>query len=224
MSNLKKPLDWIISKGLIDYQEALKRMESRVEDIIADKKNEAIWLLEHPDIYTAGTSANFRDLKDPKRFPVITTNRGGQFTYHGPGQRIVYVMIKLGRFDYDIRKYVHFLEDLVIKTLKDFNITSHRWEKAIGVWTYKISTSKSSYHLDQYKIASIGVRVRRKIAFHGVAINIAPNIQNFEGIIPCGIKNAKVTSVFDQGVETSMADFDKSLKSNFNKLLKTYPP
>ena len=143
---------------------------------------------------------------------------------HGPGQRIVYVMINLGRFDYDIRKYVHFLEGLVIKTLKDFDITSHRWEKAIGVWTYKISASKSSDHLDQYKIASIGVRVRRKIAFHGLAINIAPNIQNFEGIIPCGIKNAKVTSVFDQGVETSMADFDKSLKSNFNKLLKTYSP
>ena len=222
MSHLKKPVDWIISKGLIDYQEALTKMESRVEDIIAEKKNETIWLLEHPDVYTAGTSANFRDLKEPNKFPVVTTNRGGQFTYHGPGQRIVYVMIKLDRFNYDVRKYVHFLEELVIKTLKDFDIASHRWKEAIGVWTYKISSPGPSDHLDRYKIASIGVRVRRKVAFHGLAINITPNIQNFEGIIPCGIKNAKVTSVFDQGVETSMTDFDDSLKFNFNKLLKIY--
>mgnify|MGYP001335622413 CR=1 FL=1 len=222
MNSLNEAVDWIISKGLTDYQEALTKMESRVEDIIAGKENETVWLLEHPDVYTAGTSADFRDLKEPNKFPVVATNRGGQFTYHGPGQRVVYAMIKLKRFDYDIRKYVHFLEELVIKTLKDFDITSHRWKEAIGVWTYKISSPRSTDHLDQYKIASIGVRVRRKVAFHGLAINIAPNIKNFEGITPCGIKNAKVTSVFDQGVETSMANFDYFLKANFNALLNCY--
>jgi len=217
MSHFKRSVDWIISKDLIDYQEAVKKMESRVASIIAEKENETIWLLEHPDVYTAGTSANFRDLKEPKRFPVITTNRGGQFTYHGPGQRILYAMIKLDRFNYDIRKYVHFLEELVIETLKDFGISSHRWKEGIGVWTYKTLKSEFNNQLDQYKIASIGVRVRRSVAFHGLAINISPNIQNFEGIIPCGIKNAKITSVFDQGIETNMADFDASLKFNFTE-------
>ena len=213
-------MDWITSKGLIEYQEALNRMESKVSKIINNERNETIWLLEHSDVYTAGTSANIKDLKDPKRFPVITTNRGGQFTYHGPGQRIVYLMIKLERFSFDVRKYVYFLEELVIRTLDDFSINTHRWEQAIGVWTQNDSTSDPEYRLKQYKIASIGIRVRRGVAFHGIAINMTPNIKNFDGITPCGLQDVRMTSVARQGMEISLSDFDESLKFNFDKLIK----
>ena len=213
-------MDWITSKGLIEYQEALNRMESKVSKIINNERNETIWLLEHSDVYTAGTSANIKDLKDPKRFPVITTNRGGQFTYHGPGQRIVYLMIKLERFSFDVRKYVYFLEELVIRTLDDFSINTHRWEQAIGVWTQNDSTSDPEYRLKQYKIASIGIRVRRGVAFHGIAINMTPNINNFDGITPCGLQDVRMTSVARQGMEISLSDFDESLKFNFDKLIK----
>ena len=213
-------MDWITSKGLIEYQEALNRMESKVSKIINNERNETIWLLEHSDVYTAGTSANIKDLKDPKRFPVITTNRGGQFTYHGPGQRIVYLMIKLERFSFDVRKYVYFLEELVIRTLDDFSINAHRWEQAIGVWTQNDSTSDPEYRLKQYKIASIGIRVRRGVAFHGIAINMTPNIKNFDGITPCGLQDVRMTSVARQGMEISLSDFDESLKFNFDKLIK----
>ena len=212
-------MDWMIRRGLTDYREALTIMESRVEEIISQKQNETIWLLEHPDVYTAGTSANFKDLKEPNKFPVYTTNRGGQFTYHGPGQRIVYLMINLERFDLDIRKYVYFLEELVIKTLSDLSIPSRRWKDAIGVWIDKNTDYNSEQNLQRYKIASIGVRVRRRIAFHGIAINISPNIQNFEGIVPCGIQDVKITSVFEQGIEISLTEFDQILKHNFDKLL-----
>ena len=213
-------MDWITSKGLIEYQEALDRMESKVSKIINNERNETIWLLEHSDVYTAGTSANIRDLKDPKRFPVITTNRGGQFTYHGPGQRIVYLMIKLERFRFDVRKYVYFLEELVIRTLDDFSINTHRWKQAIGVWTHNDSISDPEYRQDRYKIASIGIRVRRGVAFHGIAINMTPNIKNFDGITPCGLQNIRMTSVARQGMEISLSDFDESLKFNFDKLIK----
>ena len=213
-------MDWITSKGLIEYQEALNRMESKVSKIINNERNETIWLLEHSDVYTAGTSANIKDLKDPKRFPVITTNRGGQFTYHGPGQRIVYLMIKLERFSFDVRKYVYFLEELVIRTLDDFSINTHRWEQAIGVWTQNDLTSDPEYRLKQYKIASIGIRVRRGVAFHGIAINMTPNIKNFDGITPCGLQDVRMTSVARQGMEISLSDFDESLKFNFDKLIK----
>ena len=213
-------MDWITSKGLIEYQEALNRMESKVSKIINNERNEAIWLLEHSDVYTAGTSANIKDLKDRERFPVITTNRGGQFTYHGPGQRIVYLMIKLERFSFDVRKYVYFLEELVIRTLDDFSINTHRWEQAIGVWTQNDSTSDPEYRLKQYKIASIGIRVRRGVAFHGIAINMTPNIKNFDGITPCGLQDVRMTSVARQGMEISLSDFDESLKFNFDKLIK----
>ena len=212
-------MDWITSKGLIEYQEALNRMESKVSKIINNERNETIWLLEHSDVYTAGTSANIKDLIEPKRFPVITTNRGGQFTYHGPGQRIVYLMIKLERFSFDVRKYVYFLEELVIRTLDDFSINTHRWEQAIGVWTHNDSTSDPEYRLDRYKIASIGIRVRRGVAFHGIAINMAPNIKNFDGITPCGLQDVRMTSVARQGMQINLSDFDESLKFNFDKLI-----
>ena len=213
-------MDWIISNYKVEYQQALNLMESRVADIIKKKQTEAIWLLEHDDVYTAGTSASLSDLKDSKKIPVFYSNRGGKFTYHGPGQRVIYLMIKLERFNFDIRKYVSFLEQLTINTLDDFNISSHRSEKGIGVWTFEKERFGSSEPLNESKIASIGVRVRHKVAFHGIAVNISPNLKNFDGIISCGLRDIKMTSMANQGKEVTSADFDKSLKENFNSLIR----
>ena len=212
-------MDWIISSSKVEYQQAVNLMESRVANIIKKKQNEAIWLLEHDDVYTAGTSANLNDLKDSKKFPVFCSNRGGKLTYHGPGQRIIYLMIKLERFNLDVRKYVCFLEELTIKTLDDFNISCHRSEKGIGVWTYEKENFGFSKPLNELKIASIGVRVRQRVAFHGIAVNISPNLENFDGIIACGLQDVKMTSIANQGKQVSSADFDNSLKENFNLLI-----
>ena len=212
-------MDWIISNSKVEYQKALKLMETRVANIIKKKQNEAIWLLEHDDVYTAGTSANMSDLKDSKKFPVQYSNRGGKFTYHGPGQRVIYLMIKLERFNFDVRKYVSFLEELTIKTLDDFNISSHRSEKGIGVWTFEKEKFESSEPVNEFKIASIGVRVRQKVAFHGIAVNISPDLKNFDGIISCGLRDIKMTSMANQGKQVTSADFDNSLKENFNLLI-----
>ena len=214
-------MEWIISEDIIDYEVALKRMEKIVDEIIQENKNETIWLLEHNEIYTAGTSTKDIHLESVKDAPIFKTNRGGQLTFHGPGQRIVYLMIDLKRFSYDIRKYVHFLEQLIINTMQDFNIATHRWDKAIGVWTYKTSFSnKKKQYNRRYKIASIGIRVRKKISFHGVSVNIYPNLNYFESIIPCGLENSKATSLNDLGLDVTFNDFDKALRYNFDKLLK----
>ena len=160
-------------------------------------------------------------MKRVKDAPIFKTNRGGQLTFHGPGQRIIYLMINLKRFSYDIRKYVYFLEQLIIDTLKEFNISTHRWSKAIGVWTYKTSYSNGSTKKNRRcKIASIGIRVRKKIALHGVSVNICPNLNYFDNIVPCGLKNSKATSINDLGLDVTFSDFDKALRYNFEKLLK----
>ena len=220
-------MQWIISENAIDYEIALKRMEKIVDEIIKENKNETIWLLEHNEIYTAGTSTKDIHLENVKDAPIFKTNRGGQLTFHGPGQRIVYLMINLKRFSYDIRKYVHFLEQLIINTLLEFNISTHRWDKAIGVWTYRISSNnkdnKSNAHNKynrRYKIASIGIRVRKKISLHGVAVNICPNLNYFDSIIPCGLENSKATSINDLGLNVTFNDFDNASRYNFEKLLK----
>ena len=203
------------------YETALKKMEKIVDEIIQEKKNETIWLLEHNEIYTAGTSTKDIHMKSVKDAPIFKTNRGGQLTFHGPGQRIIYLMINLKRFSYDIKKYVYFLEQLIINTLKEFNISTHRWDKAIGVWTYKTSYSNGSTKKNRRcKIASIGIRVRKKIALHGVSVNICPNLNYFDNIIPCGLKNSKATSINDLGLDVTFSDFDKALRYNFEKLLK----
>ena len=151
-------MEWIRSENIIDYKIALERMEKIVDEIIQEKKNETIWLLEHNEIYTAGTSTKDIHLESVKDAPIFKTNRGGQLTFHGPGQRIIYLMINLERFSYDIRKYVHFLEQIIINTLQEFNISTHRWDKAIGVWTYKTSYSNGSTKKNRRcKIASIGI-------------------------------------------------------------------
>ena len=215
-------MEWIKSRNPLDYKIALVRMEGIVDKIISGDEQETIWLLEHNEIYTAGTSTKDIHLENVKGAPIIKTNRGGQLTFHGPGQRIIYLMVNLERFSYDIRKYVSFLEQLIMDTLYEFNITTHRWDKAIGVWTYKSITRKKIIKKERQKIASIGIRVRKKISFHGISVNIYPNLNFFDKIVPCGLENSKATSAKDLGVKISYNDFDEALKINFEKLLKNY--
>ena len=215
-------MEWIKSRNPLDYKIALVRMEGIVDKIISGDEQETIWLLEHNEIYTAGTSTKDIHLENVKGAPIIKTNRGGQLTFHGPGQRIIYLMVNLERFSYDIRKYVSFLEQLIMNTLYEFNISTHRWDKAIGVWTYKQINSKKIVKKERRKIASIGIRVRKKISFHGISVNINPNLDFFDKIVPCGLENSKATSVKELGVKVSYNDFDEALKFNFEKLLKNY--
>ena len=212
-------MEWITSKEPIDYAVALEKMEKLVNEIIQGNKKETIWLLEHNEIYTAGTSTKDIHLQNVKGAPIFKTNRGGQLTFHGPGQRVIYLMMDLRRFSYDIRKYVSFLEQLVINTLYEFNISTHRWDKAIGVWTYK-NNNKKIATTKRHKIASIGIRIRKKISFHGISINIHPNLNYFNNIIPCGLENSKVTSAKDLGINLNYNDFDELFMYNFEKLLK----
>jgi len=215
-------MEWKKSRNPLDYKIALIQMEEIVNKIISGDAKETIWLLEHNEIYTAGTSTKDIHLKNVKGAPVIKTNRGGQLTFHGPGQRIIYLMINLERFSYDIRKYVSFLEQLIMNTLHEFNILTHRWDKAIGVWTYKQINSRKIVKKERHKIASIGIRVRKKISFHGISVNINPNLNFFEKIVPCGLENSKATSAKELGVQVSYDDFDEAIKFNFEKLLKNY--
>ena len=215
-------MEWIKSRNPLDYKIALVRMEGIVDKIISGDEQETIWLLEHNEIYTAGTSTKDIHLKNVKGAPIIKTNRGGQLTFHGPGQRIIYLMVNLERFSYDIRKYVSFLEQLIMNTLYEFNISTHRWDKAIGVWTYKQINSRKIVNKERHKIASIGIRVRKKISFHGISVNINPNLDFFDKIVPCGLENSKATSAKELGVKVSYNDFDEALKFNFEKLLRNY--
>ena len=215
-------MEWIKSRNPLDYKIAVARMEGIVDKIISGDEQETIWLLEHNEIYTAGTSTKDIHLENVRGAPIINTNRGGQLTFHGPGQRIIYLMVNLERFSYDIRKYVNFLEQLIMNTLYEFNISTHRWDKAIGVWTYKQINSRKIIKKDRHKIASIGIRVRKKISFHGISVNINPNLDFFDKIILCGLENTKATSAKELGVKISFNDFDEALKINFEKLLKNY--
>ena len=215
-------MEWIKSRNPLDYKIALVRMEGIVDKIISGDEQETIWLLEHNEIYTAGTSTKDIHLENVKGAPIIKTNRGGQLTFHGPGQRIIYLMVNLERFSYDIRKYVSFLEQLIMNTLYEFNISTHRWDKAIGVWTYKQINSRKIVNKERHKIASIGIRVRKKISFHGISVNINPNLDFFDKIVACGLEDSKATSAKELGVKVSYNDFDEALKLNFEKLLRNY--
>ncbi len=215
-------MEWIKSRNPLDYKIALIRMEGIVDKIISGDEQETIWLLEHNEIYTAGTSTKDIHLENIKGAQIIKTNRGGQLTFHGPGQRIIYLMVNLERFSYDIKKYVNFLEQLIMNTLFEFNISTHRWDKAIGVWTYKQIDSRKIVNKERHKIASIGIRVRKKISFHGISVNINPNLDFFDKIVPCGLENSKATSAKELGVKVSYNDFDEALKFNFEKLLRNY--
>ena len=207
------PIEWRIDDSPVPYLEALQVMEQRVAALRAGTAPELIWLLEHPALYTAGTSARPADLLQPQRFPVHASGRGGQYTYHGPGQRIAYVMLDLKRRGPDLRRYVHDLEEWIIRTLARFNIRGERRDGRIGIWV-----ARPGGHED--KIAAIGVRVRHWISYHGLAINLDPELEHFTGIVPCGIESGPesrlgVTSFHDLGLLVSMPELDAALKSAF---------
>ena len=202
------PIEWRISDRPIAYREAVAGMEERVEAIRAGRAGELGWLLEHPPLYTAGTSARAEDLLAPARFPVFSAGRGGQYTYHGPGQRIVYLMLDLQRRGPDLRAYIWRLEEWVIRTLQEFGIRGERRAGRIGIWVVKADGAEA-------KIAALGVRVRRWVTFHGLAINLDPDLEHFAGIVPCGIREFGVTSFVDLGLATTMADLDRALIDTF---------
>lgn len=207
------PIEWLVSGQPVAYPEAVAAMEQRVAEIRARTAPEAFWLLEHPPLYTAGTSARAEDLLTP-RFPVYSTGRGGQYTYHGPGQRIVYVMLDLGRRGADLRNFVCRMEDWVINTLAEYNIRAERRSGRVGVWVPRPDQSPAGR---EDKIAAIGVRVRHWVTFHGLSLNVEPDLSHYGGIIPCGIHNNDatpfgVTSLVDLGLPVTMQDVDSSLR------------
>ena len=216
------PIEWNISDGLTGYLQAVQVMETRADAIAKGDAPEAIWLVEHPALYTAGTSANREDLIDANRFPVFSSKRGGQYTYHGPGQRVVYVMLDLNRHGKDVRAFVQKLERWVISTLACFNVQGAIRDGRIGVWVDRPEKPLTPAGLRQEdKIAAIGIRLRKWVSFHGLSINVDPDLSHFEGIIPCGIREHGVTSLVDLGLPVSMADLDMALKDQFEKQFLT---
>jgi lipoyl(octanoyl) transferase len=209
-------VEWTILPGLQDYADTLAAMEARAGAIAAGEAPEAVWLLEHPPLYTAGTSARVADLTDPHRFPVFAAGRGGQYTYHGPGQRVVYVMLDLNRRGRDVRRFVCALENWVIATLAAFNVRAERRTGRVGVWVVRPDRPAL---LDgtpaEDKIAAIGVKLRRWVSFHGLSINVEPDLSHFDGIVPCGIRDHGVTSLVDLGLPVTMADLDVALQQTF---------
>ena len=212
-------VQWEISDGEVDYNTALEKMDNYVQKIISGEADEKIWLLEHPSLYTAGTSANKKDLVEPNRFPVFETKRGGQYTYHGPGQRVVYVMLDLNKRGKDVKKFVENLEAWIIHTLAEFNVVGQSRMGRVGIWVERPDKPKNiSGLIEEEKIAAIGVRLRKWITFHGLSINLDPDLSHFQGIIPCGIKEYGVTSLVDLGLPVSMADLDIALTKSFSKV------
>jgi lipoyl(octanoyl) transferase len=201
------PVRWEVSSGLVGYPDALLRMELEVDAIRTGAARELIWLLEHPPLYTAGTSANPADLVAPDLFPVFDAGRGGQYTYHGPGQRVAYVMLDLRKRGSDVRAFVTALEDWIIRTLMDFSIAGERREDRVGVWVTRPGRED--------KIAALGIRVRHGISFHGISINLDPDLTHFDGIVPCGISEHGVTSFRDLGLASPMTDLDAALARQF---------
>ncbi len=209
-------VDWIVSDGLTPYEEAVAAMETRAKAIAAGEAEEAVWLVEHPPLYTAGTSAKPADLTDPERFPVHQTRRGGQYTYHGPGQRVAYVMLDVGKRGRDVRAFVKALEGWIIGTLAEFNVTGELREGRVGVWVQRPDKPlTASGAVAEDKIAALGIRLHKWVSFHGLAINVEPDLSHFGGIVPCGIAEHGVTSLVDLGLPVTMADLDIALERGF---------
>jgi lipoyl(octanoyl) transferase len=208
------PVEWMISDALVDYPAAVAAMEARAAAVAAGRARERVWLLEHPPLYTAGTSAREADLIDPGCFPVYRTGRGGQFTYHGPGQRVAYVMLDLQRRTPDLRRYVAALEAWLIGALAEFNIRGERREDRVGVWVRRPDKGEGA----EDKIAAIGIRVRRWASFHGISLNVEPDLSHFDGIVPCGIRGYGVTSLVDLGIPVSMPEVDAILRGAFERV------
>lgn len=205
--------------GFAPYTETLAAMEARVAQIAAGTADEAIWLLEHPPLYTAGTSTNPADLTDPNRFPVHIAGRGGQYTYHGPGQRVVYVMLDLNARGRDVRRFVCALEDWIIATLDAFNVRGERRTGRVGVWVVRPDRTGAGGAPAEDKIAAIGVKLRRWVSFHGLSVNVEPDLSHFSGIVPCGIKDHGVTSLVDLGLPVTLADLDAALLAHLPQML-----
>lgn len=207
--------EWQHFSGLSPYLETLALMEARAEAIARGEAAEAIWLLEHPPLYTAGTSAVAADLTDPGRFPVHAVGRGGQYTYHGPGQRVVYVMLDVGARGRDVRCFVRALENWVIAALAELNVCGQIRPGRVGVWVPRPDRAGPGDQPPEDKIAAIGVKLRRWVSFHGLSINVEPDLSHFSGIVPCGIRDHGVTSLVDLGLPVTMEDLDVALKTTF---------
>ena len=212
-------VEWKKSTELVPYAQAVAWMEERVTQILAGNAPEVIWLLEHPPLYTAGTSADAKDLTEPDRFPVFQTQRGGQYTYHGPGQRVIYIMLDVGKRGRDVRKFVKELEIWVIATLDEFNVKGEVRDGRVGVWVQRPDKPLSlSGKQAEDKIAAIGIRLRKWISFHGISINVEPELEHFTGIVPCGIPDHGITSLVDLGLPVTIEDLDLALKRSFSQV------
>jgi lipoyl(octanoyl) transferase len=209
------PAGWAISTGYVAYPDAVAAMEARVQAIIDGQAGELIWLLEHPPLYTAGVSAKPADLLEPDRFPVFESARGGQYTYHGPGQRVAYVMLDLRKRRQDVRAFVGALEDWVIDALAAFNVVGEVRPCRVGVW---VDRKAPGLPVTEEKIAAIGVKIRRWVSFHGISLNVEPDLSHFSGIVPCGITEHGVTSLVDQGLPVTMDEVDAALKASFERV------
>ncbi len=205
-------VEWKFSEGLTPYPDALAFMQDRVAAIRAGTAGELVWMVEHPPLYTAGTSANRADLTDPDRFPTFDAGRGGQWTYHGPGQRVAYVMLDLAQRGRDIRAYVHGLEEWAIRALAQFNVRAERREGRVGLWVADPIAGTEA------KIGAIGVRVTRWVSWHGIALNVEPNLSHFAGIVPCGIRQHGVTSLAALGIPVTMEDLDIVLQQTWGEV------
>ena len=213
------PVEWRVEPGLTGYESALAFMEARAGAIRDGTAGEMVWLVEHPPLYTAGTSARPGDLLAPDRFPVHPAGRGGEYTYHGPGQRVAYVMLDLKRRREDVRAFVAALEDWIIATLNRFNIRGERREDRVGVWVVRPEKpALPDGRPAEDKIAAIGIRLRKWVSFHGIAINVEPELEHFTGIVPCGITGHGVTSLVDLGLPVTMDDLDIALKAAFEEI------
>jgi len=205
----KNVIEFFNSSELVDYKKSIELMEKRVEGINEGKASELLWFLEHPPIYTAGTSSNDKDLLNENLFPVFRTNRGGQFTYHGPGQRVAYVMLNVRDRDYNVKSFIRLLEQWIMNSLMDIGIKSFLIKGKVGIWVN-----------NEEKIASLGLRIRKGISFHGISLNINPNLEHFSGIIPCGNENSGITSIEKIGLNIKKKEIDKILISNFKKIFE----
>jgi lipoyl(octanoyl) transferase len=210
------PVEWRVEPGLTDYETALSFMENRAAAIRNEGAAEMVWLVEHPPLYTAGSSADPQDLLQPDRFPVFDAGRGGEYTYHGPGQRVAYVMLDLKRRREDVRAFVASLEEWIIRSLASFNVKGERREDRVGVWVVRPERPPlPNGQPAEDKIAAIGIRLKRWVSFHGIAVNIEPDLSHFGGIVPCGIQGYGVTSLVDLGLPVTMGDYDVALKTAF---------
>ncbi|MEQ8393624.1 lipoyl(octanoyl) transferase LipB [Thalassobaculum sp.] len=207
--------EWRVEPGLLDYDRAVAEMEARAEAIHAGTAPELVWLVEHPPLYTAGTSARDEDLLQPDRFPVYRSGRGGEFTYHGPGQRVAYAMLDLKRRKPDVRLYVWALEEWLVRALERLGVTGERRDGRVGIWVRRTDRNVPAR---EDKIAAIGVRVRRWVTFHGISLNVEPDLTHFDGIVPCGISQHGVTSLVDLGHPVTLADADVALRAAFDEV------